>query len=142
MSKEKPRKPRLKGFAKFMGSLVNIAMTKPECQEYVKSQKTRILLSNAEDKKWACLISIINDCVSVQGIQKDANFDIKKTGKKLRCWAWWEIPTTNTMVDAGNWKSGKWIMKMAGKKTKGASQIGILAQVLSYARPSDSDSSK
>jgi hypothetical protein len=41
------------------------------------------------------------------------------------------------MVDAKNWKSGKWILKMGGKKTKGASQIAIIAQVLSYARSSE-----
>ncbi len=142
MSEKKPRKPRLKGFAKFIGSIVNISMAKPECQEYVKSQKTRMLLSNLDDKKWAVLVSIINDSVRVQGVEKDASFDIKKTGKKLRCWAWMEIPSTDTLVNAANWKSGKWFMKMAGKKTKGASQIGILAQILSYARPSDSNSSE
>ena len=97
MSEEKPRKPRLKGFAKFIGSLCNIAMSKPECQEFVKSQKTRVLFNNIEDKKWAALISIINDRVRVQGVAKDPKFDIKKTGKKLRCWAWWEIPTTSTI---------------------------------------------
>jgi len=134
MSNDTPKKPRLKGFAKFIGSLVNIAMEKKECQDFVRAQKTRVLLNNEEDKKWAVLISIINDCVTVEGIQKDPNFDIKKVGKSLRAWAWWEIPTTETMVDAKNWKSGKWILKMGGKKTKGASQIGIIAQVLSYAR--------
>ncbi|MEE9377404.1 MAG: hypothetical protein V3V33_05135 [Candidatus Lokiarchaeia archaeon] len=137
MSKENPKKPRLKGFAKFIGSLVNIAMEKKECQDYIKAIKTRVLLNNEEDKKWAALVSIINDCVTVEGIQKDPNFDIKKVGKKLRAWAWWEIPSLNTMLEAGKWKSGKWIIKMAGKKTKGASQIGIIAQVLSYARSSE-----
>ena len=137
MSKEKPKKPRLKGFAKFIGSLVNIAMGKQECQDFVNSQKTRVLLNNEEDKNWAALVSIINDCVTVEGIQKDPNFDIKKVGTKLRAWAWWEISSIDTMLEAGKWKSGKWIRKMAGKKTKGASQIGIIAQVLSYARSSE-----
>ena len=142
MSEKAPRKPRLKGFAKFIGTLVNMAMKKPECQEFVKSQKTRILLGNLEDKKWAALVSIINDSVRVQGVQRGADFDIQKTGKKLRCWAWMDLPSTEALVNAANWKSGKWFRKMAGKKTKGASQIGILAQVLSYARSSDSDSSE
>jgi len=137
MSKEKPKKPRLKGFAKFIGSLVNIAMGKQECQDFVNSQKTRVLINNLEDKKWAALISISNDCVVVEGIAKGPNFEIKTVGKKLRAWAWWEIPSINTMLEAGKWKSGKWIRKMAGKKTKGASQIGIIAQVLSYARSSE-----
>ena len=79
MSSKTPRKPRLKGFAKFIGTLVNIATVKPECQEFVKGQKTRMLLSNLDDKKWAVLVSIINDSVRVQGVEKDANFDIKKT---------------------------------------------------------------
>ena len=134
MSEEKPRKPRLKGFAKFMGTLVNIAMGKQECQDFVKSQKTRVLFSNKEDPKWAALITIIDDCVTVEGIQKDPEFDIKKVGTKLRAWAWWEFPTTTTLTEAGDWKSGKWIRKMGGKKTKGASQIAIIAQVLSHAR--------
>jgi len=137
MSKENPKKPRLKGFAKFIGSLVNIAMGKKECQDYIKAIKTRVLLNNEEDKNWAALVSINNDCVTVEGIQKDPNFDIKKVGKKLRAWAWWEIASFHTMLEAGKWKSGKWIRKMAGKKTKGASQIGIIAQVLSYARSSE-----
>ena len=136
MSKENPLKPRLKGFAKFMGSLVNIAMGKQECQDFVKSQKTRVLFNNEEDPNWAALITIINDCVTVEGVPKDSDFDIKKVGTKLRAWAWWEFPTTDTLTEAGNWKSGKWIRKMGGKKTKGASQIGIIAQVLSHARPS------
>ena len=137
MSQEKLRKPRLKGFAKFMGSIINIAMGKQECQDFVKSQKTRVLLNNEEDPKWAALISINNDCVTVEGVQKDPDFDIKKVGTKLRAWAWWEFSTTNTLIEAGDWKSGKWIRKMGGKKTKGASQIAIIAQVLSYARSSE-----
>jgi len=137
MSKENLKKPRLKGFAKFIGSLIDIATGKQECQDFVKAVKTRVLLNNEEDKKWAVLISIINDCVTVEGIQKGPNFDIKEVGKKLRAWAWWEIPSFSTMLEAGKWKSGKWIRKMAGKKTKGASQIGIIAQVLSYSRPSE-----
>ena len=136
MTIEKPRKPRLKGFAKFIGSLVNIAMGKQECQDFVKAQKTRVLLNNEEDRKWACLISIINDCCTVEGVQKGPDFDIKKVGQKLHAWAWWEFPTTDTMIEAGKWKSGKWIRKMGGKKTKGASQIAIVAQVLSFARSS------
>ncbi|MHA1992873.1 MAG: hypothetical protein ACW98A_18095 [Candidatus Hodarchaeales archaeon] len=136
MSKEEPRKPRLKGFAKFMQSLVNIAMGKQECRDFVKAQKTRVLFSNKEDLKWAALITIIDDCVTVEGIQKDPDF-VKKVGTKLRAWAWWEFPTTNTLTEAGEWKSGKWIRKMGGKKTKGASQIAIIAEVLSYARSSE-----
>ena len=134
MSTEKPKKPRLKGFAKFIGSLVNISMTKQECKDFVKAQKTRVLLSNLEDKKWAVLVSVINDEVTVEGIEKGPDFDIKATGQKLKAWAWWEFPTTETMTEAANWKSGKWFRKMGGKKTKGASQIGIIAQILSYAR--------
>jgi hypothetical protein len=137
MSKEKPKKPRLKGFAKFIASLVNIAMGKQECQDFVKAQKTRVLFNNEEDPKWAALISIIDDRVTVEGIEKGPDFDIKKVGQKLRAWAWWEFPTFNTMLEAGKWKSGKWIRKMGGKKTKGASQIAIIAQVLSYARSSE-----
>ena len=137
MSKEIPKKPRLKGFAKLIGSLVNLAMGKEECQDYIKAIKTRVLLNSEEDKNWAALVSIINDCVTVEGIQKDPNFDIKKIGKELRAWAWWEISSFQTMLEAGQWKSGKWIRKMAGKKTKGASQIEIIAQVLSYARYSE-----
>jgi hypothetical protein len=137
MSQEKPKKPRLKGFAKFMQSLVNIAMEKQECQDFVAAQKTRVLFNNKEDPKWAALLTIINDCVTVEGIQKDPDFDIKKVGTKLHAWAWWEFPTTDTLTEAGNWKSGKWIRKMGGKKTKGASQIAIIAQVLSHARSSE-----
>jgi len=137
MSKDTPKKPRLKGFAKFIGSLVNIAMGKQECQDFVQAQKTRVLLSNIEDKKWAALVTVINDCITVEGIEKGPDFDIKKVGKALRAWAWWEIPSTETMVDAKDWKSGKWILKMGGKKTKGASQIAIIAQVLSHARSSE-----
>jgi len=119
-----------------MGSLVNIAMGKQECQDFVKSQKTRVLFNNKEDPKWAALITINNDCVSVEGVPKDSDFDIKNVGTKLRAWAWWEFPTTATLTEAGNWKSGKWIRKMGGRNTKGASQIGIIAQVLSHARSS------
>jgi hypothetical protein len=137
MSKDTPKKPRLKGFAKFIGSLINISIERQECQDFIKAQKTRVLLSNEEDKNWAVLVSIINDCVTVEGIQKHPNFDIKKVGNNLRAWAWWEIPSFATMLDAGKWKSGKWIRKMAGKKTKGASQIAIIAQVLSYARSTE-----
>ena len=137
MSKETPKKPRLKGFAKFIGSLVNVAMGKQGCQDFVKAVKTRVLLNNVEDTKWAALVSIINDCVTVEGIPKDSKFDIKEAGKKLRAWAWWEIASFSTMLEAAKWKSGKWIRKMAGKRTKGASQIAIIAQVLSFARSSE-----
>ena len=101
---------------------------------FVKGLKTRVLLSNEEDKKWAALITVIRDNVTVEGIEKGPKFKVHKTAARLKAWGHWEFPTLQTMLSAGEWGTGKWIRKMSGKSVKGASQIAIVGRILSYAR--------
>ena len=136
MSEEKPaaapKKPRLKGFAKIIGGLVDRAMQNPECQEYIRGLRTRVLLNNLEDKKWACLITVDNEQVRVQGVEKVDKNSLKR--KTLHYWGYWEMKGMAQMLTAGGWKSGKWIRKMARGTVHGASQIAYIGQILAYAR--------
>ncbi len=136
MSNEKPKKPRLKGFAKFAGTIIDSVKGTQEFKDIILGIKTRVLLSNAEDK-WAALISIVNDTITVEGIKKDPKFNIKKMGKRLSAWAWWEFPNLEYMMSASTWSAAKWIKKMAGNQTRGASQIARIGQILRLARSSE-----
>jgi len=129
---EKPKKIRLKGFAKLIGGLVDRAMQNPECKEYIRGLRTRVLLNNLEDPKWACLITVDKEQVRVQGVEKvDKN---SLTRKKLHFWGYWEMRGLEHMLTAGKWKSGKWIRKMARGTVHGASQIAYIGQILAFGR--------
>ena len=141
MSEEKPAAPaaapkkiRLKGFAKLIGGLVDRAMLNPEAKEYIRGLRTRVCLNNLEDKKWACIITIDNDKVRVQGVEKVDKKSLDR--KKLHYWGYWEMNGLATMLTAGKWKSGKWIRKMARGTVHGASQIAYIGQLLAFATPS------
>lgn len=128
----KPAKVRLKGFAKLIGGLVDKAMENPECKEYIRGLRTRVLLNNLEDPKWACLITVDKDQVRVQGVEKIDKKSLSR--KKLHFWGYWEMKGLGQMLTAGGWKSGKWIRKMASGTVHGASQIAYVGQILAYAR--------
>ena len=133
MAEEKPKKQRLKGFPMLIGNLINSVKDKPECKEFIRGIRTRVLFNNLEDKKWACLVTIDKDQIRVEGIRKEDNNSLSR--KKLYYWGYWEFPSLSTLMTATKWKSGKWIRKMASGKVKGASQIAIVGQVLAMARP-------
>lgn len=124
--------PKLKGFAGFINNLVKVAKDQEECKEYIRGIKTRVLLNNLEDK-WAALITIKNDQIMVEGIDKTENQDLSR--KKLYWWGYWEFPNLQIMMTATNWKVGKWIRKIARGKAVGPSQIAIVGQVLRFATP-------
>ncbi len=135
MSNEKPKQPRLKGFAKFAGTLIDSVKDTQKFKDIIMGLRTRVLFSN-EENNWAALISISHDKITVEGIKKGPKFDIKKVGLKLRAWAWWEFKNLEYMMNASTWSTLKWIKKMGGRKTRGASQIAIIGQILRLARSS------
>ena len=128
----KPTKVRLKGFAKLIGGLVDRAMKNPECPEFIRGLRTRVLLNNLEDPKWACLVTVDKDQVRVQGVEKIDKKSIDR--KTLHYWGYWEMNGLEQMLKAGAWKSGKWIRKMARGTVHGASQIAYVGQILAFAR--------
>ena len=125
MTEEKPKKPRLKGFAKLMGGLINSVENKPEFKEFIRGIKTRVLFNNQEDKNYACLFTIKDDKIKVECIKKEDKNSLSR--KKLYWWGYWEFPNLQAMMGAGSWGSGKWIRKMAVGKVIGASQISKIA---------------
>jgi hypothetical protein len=127
MSEEEPKKPRLKGFAALIGNLLNSVKDTLECKDCVSGVKTRVLLNNLEDK-WAALITIINDQITVEGIRNEPKSNLSK--KKLYWWGYWEFPNLQTLMTARDWNAYKWIFKTAGGKVKGASQIALVGRVL------------
>ena len=130
--KPEPKKIRLKGFAKLIGGLVDRAMKTEECKEYIRGLRTRVLLNNLEDPKWAALVTVINETVRVEGVEKIDKESISR--KKVKYWGYWEMNGLGTMLTAGKWKSGKWIRKMARGTVHGASQIAYIGQILSFAQ--------
>ena len=134
MSEEKPqpKKIRLKGFAKLIGGLVDRAMKNPECQEFIRGLRTRVLLNNLEDPKWAALITVINEKIRVEGVEKIDKNSLSR--KKVKYWGYWEMTGLEAMLKAGAWKSGKWIRKMARGTVHGASQIAYIGQMLAFAQ--------
>ena len=132
MSQEKPKKPRLKGFAMLIGGLINSVKDTEECKEIIKGERTRVLLNNKENK-WAALITVDKDQIRVECIKTEPKENISRN--KLRWWGYWEFPNLQTMMTASSWKSGKWIRKMGSGKVKGASQIAIIGKILALARP-------
>ncbi len=136
MTTEKPKKPRLKGFAMLIGRLIDSVKDTEECQYLIKGSKTRVLLNNLEGK-WAALVTVKDGKITVQGIPNTPKKNLKRN--KLRWWGFWEFPNLSYMQTAGDWKSGKWIRKMASGKVKGASQIAIVGQILALARPKEKE---
>lgn len=132
MSNEKPKKPRLQGFAALVGNLVNSVKDTEECKKHIKGVKTRVLLNNLEDK-WAALITVKDDQITVEGIRNEPKSKLSK--KKVYWWGYWEFPNLQTLMTARNWKSGKWIRKTASGKVTGASQIAIVGRVLAMGAP-------
>ncbi|MHA2282138.1 MAG: hypothetical protein ACXAC5_14950 [Promethearchaeota archaeon] len=127
MSTDKPEKPPLKGFPALIESLFNSIKDTPECKEMIKGKKTRVLLNNKEDK-WAALITVINDQITVEGVENEPKENISRD--KLKWWGYWEFPNLQTIMTARDWKAYKWIRKTAGGKVKGASQIATVGQIL------------
>jgi len=127
MSSEEPKKPRLKGFAALVGNLINSICDTEECKEIIEGMKTRVLLNNKEGK-WAALITIINDQITVEGIKNEPKENISR--KKLKWWGFWEFPNLQTLMTARDWNVYKWIFKTAGGKVKGASQIAMVGRIL------------
>ena len=133
ISSEKPIKPRLKGFAAFIDNLCNAAKDKQECIDYIKGVKTRVLINNKEDK-WAALISVNNNQITVEGVEKKSKDTLKR--KNLQWWGYWEIANLQTLIAAKEWSPGKWIRKnVLGKSVVGPSQIEIVGKILSLGAP-------
>jgi hypothetical protein len=130
---EKPKKQKLRGFAMLIGNLINSVKEKPECKDFIKGIRTRVLFNNQEDKNWACLVTVDKEQIKVEGVKKEDKNSLSR--KNLFWWGYWEFPDLATMMAAASWKSGKWIRKMTSGKVKGASQIAIIGQILALARP-------
>jgi hypothetical protein len=132
MSEVSEKTAKLRGFAGFINNLINAAIKNEECKDFIRGIKTRVLLNNLEDK-YAVIITIKDDKIKVEEINKDENPDLSR--KKFFYYGYWQFPNLQTMMSATGWKLGKWIRKMARGTVKGASQIAIIGQVLSYATP-------
>ncbi len=132
MSSEKPKKPKLKGFALFINTVINSVKGKEEYNEAIRGEKTRVLLQN-EENKWAALITLENGEITVEGIETEPKENLSRD--KLYWWGYWKFPTLQTMMSAGSWGTGKWLRKMAGGKVKGASQVAIIGKILALAAP-------
>lgn len=127
VSSDKPEKPQLKGFPALIENLCNSIKDTPECKEMLKGMKTRVLLNNMDDN-WAALVTIINDQITVEGIENKPKENISRD--KLKWWGFWEFPSLQTIMTARDWKAYKWIRKTAGGKVKGASQIAMVGRIL------------
>jgi hypothetical protein len=127
MTLEKADKPPLKGFPALIENLINSIRDTKECKELIDGMKTRVLLNNKEGD-WAALITILNNNITVEGIENQPKENISR--EKLKWWGYWEFPNLQTIMTARDWKAYKWIRKTAGGKVKGASQIAMLGQIL------------
>lgn len=127
---EKTKKIRLRGFAGTIGRSIDSVRGTEECDYIIKGVKTRVLF-NCLDGKWAALVTINNDNITVEGIK---NTNKKDLSRKVLFWYGYFEAKLEDFVKAGGWKSGKWIRKMAGGKVKGASQISIIAELLALSR--------
>ena len=124
------KKPKLRGFARTIGKSIESVKDTEECKFIIKGVKTRVVF-NCLDGKWAALITIKDDNITVEGIKNKPKKNLSR--KTLFWWGYFEA-RLEEFVSAGGWKSGKWIRKMAGGKVKGASQISIIAEILRLAR--------
>jgi len=127
MSGEKPEKTELKGFAALVGNLVNSVKETPECKDLIDGMKTRVLLNNKQDK-WAALVTVINNDITVECIENEPKENISRN--KLKWWGFWEFPNLQTITKARDWTGYKWISKTVGGKVKGASQIAMVGRIL------------
>ena len=130
MSEAKEKKPRLRGFAKTIGMAIDSVKDTEEGKMIIKGEKTRVLF-NPKDGKWAALVTINNDQVTVEGIKNSPKKNLSR--KNLYWWGYFEA-TLEDFMKASNWKTGKWLRKMAGGKVKGASQIEIVGKLIRLAR--------
>jgi hypothetical protein len=128
MMVEKVEKPSLKGFAALIGNLINSVKDTQECKELIDGMKTRVLLNNKEGE-WAVLITVINNNITVEGIKNQPKENISR--EKLKWWGFWEFPNLQTIMNARDWNTYKWIRKTAVGKVKGASQIAMVGKILS-----------
>ena len=131
------KKPKLKGFARTIGKSIESVKNTEECKFIIKGIKTRVVF-NCLDGKWAALITIKDDNISVEGIKNTPKKNLSR--KNLYWWGYFEAKLED-FLKAGGWKTGKWLIKMAGGKVKGPSQISIIAEILRLARAEKSPSS-
>ena len=132
MSNEKQKKPKLRGFAAFIGNIINSVKDREEYKELIRGEKTRVVLHNEEDK-WAALITLETGEITVEGIRNEPKENLSR--KRLYWWGYWRFPNLQTLMSAANWGTGKWLKKMAGGKIKGASQVAIIGKILALAAP-------
>jgi hypothetical protein len=127
MTVDNAEKPPLKGFAALIGNLIDSVKETKECKDLIDGMKTRVLLNNKEGD-WAALVTIINNCITVEGVENQPKENVSR--ERLKWWGYWEFPSLQTIMTARDWKAYKWIRKTAGGKVKGASQIAMVGQVL------------
>lgn len=127
MSNEKPEKPHLEGFPALIGKLIDSVKDTMECKELIEGMKTRVLFNNKEGK-WAALVTVLNNQITVEGVENKPKENISR--ERLKWWGYWEFPNLQTIMTARDWKAYKWIRKTAGGKVKGASQIAMVGQIL------------
>ncbi|MFX1393450.1 MAG: hypothetical protein ACFFAH_07735 [Promethearchaeota archaeon] len=120
----------MKGFAKTIGMAIDAVKDTEEGKLIIKGEKTRVLF-NPKDGKWAALVTIHNDEVTVEGIKNTPKKNLSR--KNLYWWGYFEA-TLEDFMKASSWKTGKWLRKMAGGKVKGASQIEIVGKLIALAR--------
>ena len=130
MSDEKTKKPKLRGFARTIGKSIDSVKDTEECKFIIKGVKTRVMF-NCLDGKWAALITIKDDNITVEGIKNTPKKNLSR--KKLYWWGYFEAKLED-FLQAGGWKTGKWLRKMAKGSVKGPSQISIIASILALAR--------
>jgi hypothetical protein len=130
MIKMSEKKPKLRGFARTIGKSIESVKNTEECKFIIKGVKTRVVF-NCLDGKWAALITIKDDDITVEGIKNTPKKNLSR--KKLYWWGYFEAKLVDFM-GAGGWKTGKWLRKMVGGKVKGPSQISIIAEILRLAR--------
>ncbi|MFX1258677.1 MAG: hypothetical protein ACFFAN_12515 [Promethearchaeota archaeon] len=130
ISNKKIKKPRLKGFAKLLGSIIDSVKDTEECKFFLIGVKTRVLL-NFTDGKWATLITVKDGNIIVEGVRNEPKSNLKR--KKLFWWGYFEGKSEDFFVKSANWSFGKLFRKMAEGKVKGASQIAIIGEILKLA---------
>ena len=128
------KKIKLRGFARTIGKSIESVKDSEKCKFLISGVKTRVLF-NCLDGKWAALVTIKDDNITVEGIKNTPKKNISR--KNLYWWGYFEAKLEE-FVSAGGWKTGKWLRKMAGGKVKGASQISIIAEILKLAREKNS----
>lgn len=133
MSKEKPKKEKLKGFPKIIASALESAQknNKEKVEELIRGKRSRVVY-NPKDGKWAALITIDKGIIDVKCIKNSPKKDLKR--KKLLWWGYMEVAISDFM-NARNISDFKWFLKMITSKAKirGIPHVKLIGKIISLA---------